>query len=229
MTRPDVWVDATVAALRPLADPTKAEPMSRYMKGIAPFLGIPTPLRRTTLRGAWRGLAPLDPPALAAVARALWSLPEREYHYSACDLIARHARMLPSAFIHDPLRDLITTNAWWDTVDSLETAAVVPIVSRDPGLVPLMWEWLSSDDIWLVRTAIQHQRGRKQETDLPRLYAMCHEVAARREFFVAKAVGWALRDASRLDPTGVRAFVTAHPDLSAVARREAERGLAAAR
>jgi 3-methyladenine DNA glycosylase AlkD len=221
----DRWVEATVDALRPLADPVRAAPMRSYMKDIAPFLGVSTPDRRRALRGAWTGLAPLDPPGLAIAARRLWSMPEREFHYAACDMIGRHQRILPAAFLLDPLRELITTHAWWDTVDLLETDAVVPLVARSPELVDVMWEWLAADDRWLVRTAIQHQRGRRDQTDVTRLYAMCDRVAAEREFFVAKAVGWALRDTCRWDPAGVRRFVDAHPDLSAVARREALKGL----
>jgi 3-methyladenine DNA glycosylase AlkD len=89
-----------------------------------------------------------------------------------------------------------------------------------------MWSWWESGDRWLVRAAIQHQRGLRERTDLDRLFAMCDGYAADREFFIAKAIGWALRDASAWAPELVQAFVDAHPDLSAVARREAVRGLA---
>lgn len=221
----DAWVDATHEALAPLADPDRAVAMRAYMKDVAPFLGISTPQRRSTLRAAWRPLRRPDAEVLADVARRLWAMPEREFAYAACDLLARHHRLLPSSFLLDPVRDLITTAPWWDTVDSLETAAVVPIVERDPTLVDVMWEWLGSDDRWLVRTAVQHQRGLRDRTDFALLYAMCDRVATNREFFVAKAVGWALRDASAWDRDGVQRFVDDHPALPAVARREAVRGI----
>ena len=88
-----------------------------------------------------------------------------------------------------------------------------------------MWAWWESGDRWLVRAAIQHQRGLKERTDLDRLFTMCDRYAADREFFIAKAIGWALRDVTRWAPDAVQGFVDAHPDLSTVARREARKGL----
>lgn len=225
MTAPAVWVEATITALAPLADPERAGPMAAYMKGVAPFLGVMTPERRRALRAAW---APLPTPTaddVATVSCALWALPEREYQYAACDLIARHVKALPAGFVADPVQDLLTTVPWWDTVDSLGSAAITPLVARDPANVELMWTWLDSGDRWLIRAAIQHQRGLKESTDLDRLLTMCDRFADDREFFIAKAIGWALRDVTAWDPAAVQSFVDRHPDLSPVARREATKGL----
>ncbi len=221
----DAWVDATVGALAPLADPQRAGPMAAYMKQISPFLGITAPQRRTALRTAWAGLPPLAEPELAGVCDALWALPEREYQYAACDLVARHSRDLGATFLVDPTERLITTKSWWDTVDSLGGAAVTPLVSRNPRLVDDMWRWLGSGNRWLIRAAISHQRGLRARTDVDLLLAMCEPFVADREFFIAKAIGWALRDVSHWQPEAVQAFVEDHPGLSAVARREAVRGL----
>lgn len=225
MTGSAEWIDATVAALAPLASAPDASAMQAYMKDVAPFLGVKTPERRRALRSAWTGLSPLDPAGVSDVARALWALPEREYQYAACDLIGRHARGLPGEFVADPVQHLLTSRPWWDTVDSLGSVAVTPLVDRHPALVELMWSWLDSGDRWLVRAALQHQRGLRERTDLTRLFAMCDRFAADREFFVAKAIGWALRDVTRWDAPAVQAFVDEHPDLSTVARREATKGL----
>lgn len=222
------WVDATVDALMPLAGTADAAAMAAYMKDVAPFLGVTTPARRTALRAAWRPLPPLTPAEVGTAVRALWALPEREYSYAACDLLAREQKHLPSMFLADPIAELLTSRPWWDTVDSLGTAVITPLVARDAGLVPLMWQWCGSDDRWLIRAAIQHQRGLRERTDVDRLIAMCDAHADDREFFIAKAIGWALRDLARWNPTAVRAFLAAHPGLSRVAAREAERGLATA-
>jgi 3-methyladenine DNA glycosylase AlkD len=226
MTVDTVWTEATVGALAPLADPAYAAPMAAYMKQVAPFLGIKTPERRAALRAAWTALPAIDAGDLAVVFRRLWDLPEREYQYAACDLLARHRRTLPAGFLADPVQHLLTTKPWWDTVDSLGTAAVTPVVDRHPEQVALMWSWLESGDRWLIRAAIQHQRGLGARTDLDCLFAMCEPFVADREFFIAKAIGWALRDVTAWDAEAVQGFVDAHPDLSAVARREALRGLA---
>jgi 3-methyladenine DNA glycosylase AlkD len=220
------WVDVTVDALTPLAEPKNAEPMSAYMKQVAPFLGITTPLRRAALKSAWADLGPIDESTLVQVAQELWALSEREYQYAAGDLIDRGRRGLSRGFLTMPVQGLLTDKPWWDTVDLLGSAAVSPITARHPELVALMWSWLDSGDRWLIRAAIQHQRGRKEDTDFGVLYAMCDRFATDREFFIAKAIGWALRDATRWDRPGVQAFVDAHPDLSSVARREAIKGLA---
>lgn len=226
MTSADAWVDATIDALTPLSDPSKAGPMAAYMKGVAPFLGLTTPERRSALKEAWAELGAIDEATLRDAAYELWALPEREFQYAACDLIDRQRRRLSAGFLVDPIQPLLTTKPWWDTVDSLESAAICPVTARHPELVDLMWQWLDSGDRWLIRAAIQHQRGRKEDTDFALLYAMCDRFAAEREFFIAKAIGWALRECTRWDRAGVQAFVDGHPDLSAVARREAVRGLA---
>jgi len=222
------WLDATIAALAPLADLERAAPMAAYMKDVAPFLGIATPERRQALRTAWAGLDALDTAETAEAVRALWALPQREYQYAACDLLAREQRRLPGGFLADPVQQVLTDRPWWDTVDSLGTAVITPLVHRHPEQVDLMWRWWDSGDRWLVRAAIQHQRGLKEQTDLDRLFTMCDRYAGDHEFFVAKAIGWALRDVTRWDPDAVRAFLDRHLDLSATARREAVRGLAAA-
>ena len=225
MTASATWVDATVAALTPLAGTADAKGMQAYMKGVAPFLGVTTPDRRRALRSAWTPLNPLDPDGVTAAVRALWALPEREYQYAACDLIGRHVRGLPGVFVADPVQDLLTTRPWWDTVDSLGSVAITPLVARHPENVELMWSWLDSGDRWLIRAALQHQRGLRDRTDLDRLFTMCERFAADREFFIAKAIGWALRDATRWDAPAVQMFVDQHPGLTPVARREATKGL----
>lgn len=220
------WTRATVEALVPLASPSAADAMAAYMKQVAPFLGVAAPPRRRAQRQAWAALpAPSEAEVTLAV-QGLWALPEREYHYAACDLIASATPRLSAAFVPDVVEGLLVDTPWWDTVDGLGTAAVTPLVARHPDLVPLMWSWLDSGDRWLIRAAVQHQRGLRDRTDVDRLLAMCDRVADDREFFIAKAVGWALRDVTSWHPDAVRSFVDEHPGLSAVARREALRGLA---
>jgi 3-methyladenine DNA glycosylase AlkD len=199
--------------------------MAAYMKDVSPFLGATTPARRAALRSAWHDLPAPSAAEVAEIARALWALPEREFAYAACDLIAREQRWLPAAFLADPVQDLLTTKPWWDTVDALGNAAVSPLTARHADTIDLMWQWWDSGDRWLVRAAIQHQRGRKEATDLDVLFAMCDRYAEDREFFIAKAIGWALRDVTRWDPAAVQDFLDAHPDLSTVARREATKCL----
>ncbi len=124
----------------------------------------------------------------------------------------------------DHVEDLIVSKSWWDTVDSLGSVAISPLTDKY-GCGKLMDKWNKSSNMWLNRAAIQHQRGRKYETDVKLILKYCDDHSESQEFFIVKAIGWALRDISKIDPRSVRDFLKAHPDLGRVAVREAERGL----
>jgi 3-methyladenine DNA glycosylase AlkD len=121
---------------------------------------------------------------------------------------------------------LISTKSWWDTVDALAAGVVGSLVRRHPELRSTMDEWLAGDDLWLTRTAILHQLNHREATDAAWLFAACAARADHRDFFIRKAIGWALRQYARTDPDAVRAFVAAHRDrLSGLSVREALRHL----
>jgi len=215
----------TEAALQPLACVADAGPMAAYMKGVAPFLGIRSPARRAAQRSAWRGLDPPTPRDLTAAATWLWVCPEREYQYAACDLLARFVpEVCGATFLRGTVERLIVTRSWWDTVDALRSAAVGPLTAGHPELVAVIRRWSDSGDRWLARSAIIHQLGRGATADEALLFELCRRHASDREFFVAKAVGWALRDHARTAPDAVRAFVASTP-LQALSVREATKHL----
>lgn len=223
------WADGVVArvvdALHDAGDPEWAEGAERYMKGVAPFLGIRTPDRRKLVRAALRGVPP--PPSSDELGRAavrLAELPEREYHYAAQDVIDRYLDAADDEFLERWVERLLRTTPWWDTVDGLGSIAVAPLTRRSDADA-LVDRWSASGDIWLVRAAIQHQRGRRGDTDVARVLDLCDRHWANGEFFVAKAIGWALRDLAALDAPAVRRFLDEQRAPNRVARREAERGL----
>ena len=220
---PDEVVRRTAAAFADQGDATRAEGAERYMKHIAPFLGIATPERRHLLRAAWRGLPTPSSDELGRAAAALMARREREYHYAAYDLLARFIDAADEQFLRRWATQLLTTTPWWDTVDGIGTAAVSPLCRRYDSAATID-EWSESGDRWLIRAAIQHQRGWRRSTDVERVLGLCHRHWGEREFFIAKAIGWALRDITRLDPEAVRRFLADHRG-NAVAEREATRGL----
>jgi 3-methyladenine DNA glycosylase AlkD len=198
--------------------------MAKYMKYVAPFLGIPSGPRRLALKAQWRVLEAPTSEELGEACLALMKLREREYHYAASDLIEKFCDLADEYFLVEYVEDLLTTKSWWDTVDGFGSTAVSPLCRRYDA-TDLVLAWSDSSNMWLNRAAIQHQRGWKNETDIPFVLRICDAHSAQREFFVAKAIGWALRDLARLDPSAVRRFLSTHPNLNAVALREARRGL----
>lgn len=198
--------------------------MAAYMKDVAPFLGIQAPERRRALRQAWKPLCKPSSDELGLAATALMAREEREYHYAASDLIDRYRSCADEFFLDGFMTGLLVTKPWWDTVDALVTAGVSPMC-REFDADWLIDEWSKSQDRWLIRAAITHQRGWKQETNIDRVLVLCDRHWGNKEFFIAKAIGWALRDIAWIDPKAVKTFLAHHSDQNSVARREAQRGL----
>jgi 3-methyladenine DNA glycosylase AlkD len=195
--------------------------MSAYLRDQFPCLGITLPRLRALLRDL------PQPAAEEAVswAQACWALPEREYQYVGLFGLQSAARRLPPTCLPD-LQRLITTKSWWDTVDGLATHVVGTLVLRHPELTSEMDLWVRASNFWLVRTAILHQERWKSKTDARRLFSYCELRAGDREFFIRKAIGWALRSYAAVDPAAVERFVRDHEQaLSGLSRREAMKGV----
>ena len=211
-------------ALSVLGDRKRAIGAQMYMKDIAPFIGVATPERRTLVKKIAKTLPEPTSDELGAAVRKLWKMDEREYQYAANDLIGIHWAVADKDFLADHVEHLIITKSWWDTVDGLGSVAVSPLTDKF-GCAKLIESWNCSPNMWLNRAAIQHQRGRKYETDIKLLLRYCDDHSDSKEFFIVKAIGWALRDLAKISPRDVREFLKSHPDLGRVAVREAERGL----
>jgi 3-methyladenine DNA glycosylase AlkD len=203
-----------------LGNKKRAAGAEAYMKGIAPFLGVQTPERRALTMKILKEAGTPTSAELARTARALWKLEQREYQYVASDMIRKFIDVADKNFLADHIEFLLTQKSWWDTVDSLGTAAVSPLTIKFNSLA-LMKKWNKSPNMWLQRAAIQHQRGRKTDTDVALLLKFCDDHADDHEFFIAKAIGWALRDLAHHDRYSVTKFLKEHPDLDRVAVREA--------
>ena len=216
------------AALVARADPVQAQAMVSYMRHQFRFLGVMAPQQQEAWREAIEGLPRrLPEPVVVEAARALWARDEREHLYLAARLVNRHAGtparqpQASPAFL-DTVEELLTTRPWWDTVDALATHAVSDLVRHHPELRARMDEWLAGDDMWLVRSALLHMHGWKDATDADWLFAACRARADHPDFFIRKAIGWALREYSKIDAAAVVAFVAANErTLSGLSRREA--------
>jgi 3-methyladenine DNA glycosylase AlkD len=203
---PTLVMQRLVSGYGAARDPGQATAMRAYLRDQFPFLGIRMARRRELSRQV---LSPLTAPTendLKEIALACWQLPEREYQYFACDLLRRHARIgTPDLLV--TVRTLIVEKSWWDTVDALAVHVVGPIVARHPATVSTMDAWSADENLWLARTAILHQLTYKAGTDPARLFRYCSALAGHRDFFIRKAIGWALREYAKTDPAAVRQFV----------------------
>jgi 3-methyladenine DNA glycosylase AlkD len=219
------FTDRLTPQIESLSDRKRAIGAQAYMKDIAPFIGVATPERRSLVKKIAKELPKPSSAELGATARKLWKLEEREFQYAANDLIDIHIGVANQNFLAEHVEYLLTTKPWWDTVDGLGSVAVSPLTDRY-GCEKLIDKWNKSTNMWLNRAAIQHQRGRKYETDVKLILKYCDDHSGSNEFFIVKAIGWALRDIAKINPKAVREFLKAHPDLGRVAVKEAERGLA---
>jgi 3-methyladenine DNA glycosylase AlkD len=215
-------IDEIRAALRSAADPTRAPQMQAYMKSAMPYLGVRVPEVRRLTRAA-AGTRPFVTLAdLERTVRTLWNHAAfREERYAAtalCD--TRSARALRTPRLLALYRDLIISGAWWDHVDEL-AHRVGELLSGWPEVVrPEIEGWVRAEDHWLRRVSIICQLGFKRATDLDLLAAAIEVNASEPDFFLRKAIGWALREYARTDPDWVRGFVGAH-ELTPLSRREA--------
>lgn len=233
ITTPETFANAVRSALAPLADAERAAGMRAYMRDQFPFLGVSTPLRRQATQTLVRDLSKVSSkvsgPELLAHAQALWALPEREYTYVGIDALARQVKHLGLDQI-EGLLALAQQRSWWDSVDGLASVVgdVVRVARRtDPDAQRCMDTALEHPSLWVRRIAMIHQLGWRTETDTRRLYRFARQLAPERDFFIRKAIGWALRDHARHDPEGVRRFLDQESTrLSALSVREAAKHLA---
>ncbi len=199
------------------ADPALAAPMRAYMRDQFAFFGI----QRKTRDELDRSLTGDADPATLAL--ACWKRPERELQYFAMKYLRKHVKELDASFLA-VVEQLITAKSWWDTVDDLAAHVVGGLVARHPELAREMDRWARSDNLWLARAAILHQLRYKDRTDAARLFRYCRAHASDKDFFMRKAIGWALRVYSATDPDAVRAFVET-TKLSPLSTKEALRKL----
>ncbi len=204
-----------------LADPDAAPAMAAYMKvadnGTLPFLGIRRPVVRRTARALAKGQ---DPEEVLAAVVALWDhATHREQRYAAQDLLSlrwTHGRI----DLLDLHRHHVVTGAWWDHVDETAHRISDLVDTHHDELEPVLREWSVDEVLWLRRVAILGQLGLRDRVDLYLLADVIEPNREDPEFFIRKAIGWALREVARWNPDWVREYVDAN-ELSSLSRREA--------
>ncbi|KHK97548.1 DNA alkylation repair protein [Microbacterium mangrovi] len=199
-------------------DPAKAPAQQSYMKSAMPFLGVSVPDVRRITRTAAAGEQ--DAAILLAAASLLWAdAGYREQRYAAVQLLA----LRPSA--GDPrtvplIEHMVRTGRWWDFTDELAHRVADLLDARPAETARLVRAWSVDDEFWIRRLAILSQLTRRDRVDADLLADALAPNLQDREFFIRKAIGWALRDYARVAPDWVREYVATH-ELSPLSRREA--------
>lgn len=249
-------VGEAVERLTALRDDAAGRDMAAYMRTTQPFLGVSAPQREPIFDALCATYAPADDRAYRAQVLALWhagtggrerdealraitisprsgtklSPPvyagPREFFYAACHYAAAFPEHHTPA--HLPLfKRLVADSGWWDVVDWVAKKVVGSALAQHrTGVSPVMRKWLNDDDLWVRRTAILCHLGHKQQTDEGMLFDACLARAGEPDFFMRKAIGWALREYAKTNPESVSAFLKRHRDrLSPLSYAEASKHL----
>ncbi|MCU0389595.1 MAG: DNA alkylation repair protein [Thermoflexibacter sp.] len=200
----------------------KATAMSAYMRNLFPYLGINRPQRdviNKELFSLIKGV--VNEGFIIESVSLLWQKEEREYQYLALDLMVKYVSKLTPSVLPIIL-DLAQQKAWWDSIDLLATKIIGKLVEKYPVLKETMDELSVHDNNWLKRIAILHQISYKHHTETTRLFRYCLINAHHTDFFIRKAIGWALREYSKTNALAVREFVQQNQDiLSNLSKKEA--------
>jgi 3-methyladenine DNA glycosylase AlkD len=221
MSVPADLLPALRSELEAVAVPAKAPAMAAYMKDRFVFLGVASPERKRASKSFVAAGRAASAAQLLDAADACWAQPEREFQYTAVELLRRWVTTLDAGSVCR-IERLIREKSWWDTVDAIAAHVIGPLVAKYPALTVTMDAWVDDPDIWIARTAVLHQLTYGADTDLDRLFDFVDRRCSDTEFFMRKACGWALRNAARQHPEAVRAYVLERGDrLSGLTRREA--------
>ncbi|XP_013421605.1 uncharacterized protein LOC106181691 [Lingula anatina] len=195
------------------ANKDKAAGMKKYMRNKFEFYGLQATERRTIERQVMKNYPKLNASCLWEVMKLAWSQDRREMQYFAVECAIHNKNILSTdkttclETVENIKNFLVSEKSWWDTVDSL-SGVVGFLVSKYPAdLIPVMDQWIDDSEMWLRRSAILHQLKYCKETDEDRLFRYCLQRAHEKEFFIQKAMGWALRTYFSTNSRSVRAFV----------------------
>ena len=215
-------VEELLENLKTVANPDDAGAMKAYMKNKFEFLGVKTPARRKLAKTFFK--QGTDFVLDWNFINEAWNNPYRELQYTALDYLEIRKKLLTPSDL-PRLKKLAQTKSWWDTIDFLDRL-VGSIIARFPETKEIIVAWSCDEDIWLRRLAIDHQLLRKEETDTKLLEKILVNNLGQTEFFINKAIGWALRDYSKTNPDWVRDFIERHQtEMAALSIREGSKYL----
>jgi 3-methyladenine DNA glycosylase AlkD len=204
------------------ANPDKAIGMSKYMKNLFPYVGISSPERKKLVAELRNTFKPSSNTELKEWIALLWEMPEREYQYVGMDYLQKDVKLLHETDIKW-FETLITDKSWWDSVDLISGNYLGKFLRKFPHLLePTILDFKDRENMWLNRAAIICQLGYRSETNTSLLAMAILPHIESKEFFLQKAIGWALRQYGKTNPDWVKSFVENH-SLKPLSKREALR------
>jgi 3-methyladenine DNA glycosylase AlkD len=215
----DAYIGKIKNIFRTAGNPDNAGPMKAYMKNQFDFLGIKSTERRE-LSKPFLIRSSLPPKEqIWSVIRELWALPEREFQYFSMLLAEKYNRVAEKDWI-DHYANMITQKSWWDTVDFIAINLVGNYFMKFPERIPRITDqWMRSGNIWLERSCLLFQLKYKIRTNTDFLDSFIQPLANSKEFFIAKAIGWALREYSKTNPEWVNSYIQNH-ELRPLSKKE---------
>lgn len=214
------YVKPLLKAFKAAANPENALGMKAYMLHQFAFYGIKTPERDFIVKAFLKTNRLQDAAALEAVVQFMWQQSEREWQYAAIDVFASH-HLLWNSKMHQLIQHCLTHKSWWDAVDGIGSDWLPKYFSLfSEQQTPITQKWNRSNNMWLQRSSILFQRSYKKNTNTQLLaeYILYHQ--SSKEFFIQKAIGWALREYSKTNPEWVLAFLSKN-EIAPLSKREA--------
>jgi 3-methyladenine DNA glycosylase AlkD len=203
------------------ADPINAQGAKAYMLNQFEFYGLKTPLRRQLSKIFYKTHPINSHHELATIVKECFSEPQRELHYFAIELLGFHKKLWSQKTL--PLIEwMITHNSWWDSVDSTNSHVISKFFLQFPEPIDRYTKkWNQSTNKWLKRMSILFQLTYRNKTNTTLLSTYIEHCQLEEDFFIRKAIGWALRAYANTDAKWVINFVKKHPQLSNLSKREA--------
>lgn len=202
-------------------NPENAFAMAKYMRNHFSFFGIKTEERRKIFKDIWKENKEEVGENSREIALKLYSKPERELQYCAIEILMKQLKGNYNKDDIQLIEKLITTNSWWDSVDTIAKYILGEYLLEYPlETEKLIERFSNSENMWLNRSAILYQLGYKGKTNFEILKSECEKHKNSNDFFIQKAIGWALREYGKTNPEAVRNFL-ASTNLQTLSKKEA--------
>lgn len=207
------------------AEPENGVPMAKYMKNLFSFFGIKSKPRKDITKEIWKHHKTEVKNNVREIASELFQKKEREFHYSAIEILIKELKNNYRKEDIKLIEKLILTSSWWDSVDFLAKYLLGNYLRQFPEETEkIISKFSASDNMWLNRSALLFQLDYKAKTNSAILFRECKTHSESKEFFIQKAIGWALREYAKTNPDEVKKFV-ASDNLKPLSQKEALKNL----